>query len=122
MCDFPDLESALTAMARNSRMTTDERYTMHVEHVNQQERDLLECLLRIDQREALDERANGLCQRLIEAGLVDPTLDGLRLTRAGIERCQSLQHHLACDREAARALATRDMAHAMTSSEDSHAE
>jgi hypothetical protein len=83
---------------------------MDVDPVNQQEIDLLECLIRIDQRETLDERATGLTERLIEAGLVDDNEGGLRLTFAGISRCQSLQHHMASDREAAKILAARGIA------------
>ena len=99
-------------------MKDTDRYGIHVDHVNQQETDLLECLMRIDQRVALDERAQGLCERLVEAGLVDSTEHGLRLTFAGIERCQSLQHHMASDREAAKVLATRGIALAVASEAD----
>ena len=91
------------------------RYGMPVDHVNQQEIDLLECLLRIDQREALDCRAVSLCERLVDAGLVDRTERGLRLTAAGIARCQSLQHHMASDREAAKVLVARGIALAVAS-------
>ena len=86
------------------------RYAIPVASVSQDEIDLLECLLKIDQRDGLDPRAEELCSRLIEAGWVDHTERGLRLTAAGIERCQSLQHHMACDREAAKVLAARGIA------------
>ena len=94
------------------------RYGGPVDHVNQQEIDLLECLLRIDQREALDPRSVSLCERLVEAGLVDRTDNGLRLTPAGIARGQSLQHHMASDREAAKVLAARGIALAVASGVD----
>jgi hypothetical protein len=94
---------------------------MSVDQVNQQEIDLLECLLRIDQRVPLDQRAEGLRDRLIEAGLVDDTEHGLRLTFAGIERCQSLQHHMASDREAAKVLAARGIALAVTAGDGQNA-
>lgn len=47
--------------------------------------------------------------RMIEAGLVDRRERGLRLTLAGIERSQSLQHRISSDREAAKVLEARDM-------------
>lgn len=81
--------------------------TTVVDRIQQDELDLLECLTRIDQREPLDPRAEGLCMRMIEAGLVDRTERGLRLTWAGIERSQSLHHRLCSDREAAKVLQAR---------------
>lgn len=75
--------------------------------IRQDELDLLECLTRIDQREPLDPRAHDLCMCMIEAGLVDRTERGLRLTLAGIERSQSLHHRLCSDREAAKVLEAR---------------
>ena len=94
------------------------RYSMHVDAMHQDEIDLLECLLRIDMREALDPRAGHMRTRLIDAGLVDETERGLRLTLAGIERTQSLQHRLASDREAAKVLAARGIALALLPSLD----
>ena len=87
--------------ARNSTATVD--------RIPQYELDLLDCLTRIDQREPLAPRADNLCMRMIEAGLVDRTERGLRLTLAGIERSQSLQHRISSDREAAKVLEARDM-------------
>ena len=46
---------------------------------------------------------------MIEAGLVDRRERGLRLTLAGIERSQSLQHRISSDREVAKVLEARDM-------------
>ena len=77
---------------------------------DQQQIDLLECLIRIDRGETLDGRAGALRDRMIEAGLVDEVDGALRLTTAGIERCRSLQHRLASDREAAKVLAERGIA------------
>jgi hypothetical protein len=86
------------------------RYSIEVVAADQQQLDLLECLMRIDRGEDLDGRAAALGARLVEAGLVDD-LDGtLRLTPAGIERCRSLQYRMASDREAARVLADRGIA------------
>lgn len=91
----------------------DGRYSIDVVAADQQQIDLLECLVRIDRGEALDGRAAGLRDRLIEAGLVDGMDGMLRLTPAGIERCRSLQHRIASDREAAKVLADRGIALAM---------
>ena len=84
-----------------------ERYSMDVGRIGQQELDLLECLLRVDLGQALDPRAESMLDRLIEAGLVDTSSDRTTLTFAGIERCQSLQHRIAGDKEAAKVLADR---------------
>lgn len=89
-------------------MADQPRYsTACVDRIRQDELDLLECLTRIDQREPLDRRADDLCMRMIEAGLVERTERGLRLTWAGIERSQSLHHRLCSDREAAKVLEAR---------------
>jgi hypothetical protein len=85
------------------------RYSMNVGNIGQQEIDLLECLVRIDTGHALDPRSDEMLERLVEAGLVDRSDDGIRLTLAGIERCQSLQHRVAGDKEAAKVLAARDL-------------
>ena len=85
------------------------RYSMRVGNIGQQEIDLLECLVRIDTGQPLDPRSDGMVERLVEAGLVDRSDDGMRLTLAGIERCQSLQHRVAGDKEAARVLAARGL-------------
>jgi hypothetical protein len=85
----------------------DDRYSMKIGNIGQQEIDLLECLLRIDLGQALDARAADMCRRLIEAGLVQDSDDGLVLTPAGIERCRSLKHRVAGDKEAARVIADR---------------
>jgi hypothetical protein len=86
------------------------RYSIEVVAADQQQLDLLECLMRIDRGEALDGRAAALRARLVEAGLVDDVDGTLRLTPAGIERCRSLQYRMASDREAARVLADRGIA------------
>lgn len=89
---------------------TDDRYSMQIRNIGQQEIDLLECLLRIDMGQALDARAADMRLRLIEAGLVQESDNGLVLTPGGIERCKSLQHRVAGDREAAKAIAARGIA------------
>ena len=80
---------------------------MDVGQISQQKLDLLECLLRIDMGLALDSRADAMLGRLIESGLVDRSAEETTLTTAGIERCQSLQHRIAGDKEAAKVLAAR---------------
>jgi hypothetical protein len=89
---------------------TDDRYSMKIRNMGQQEIDLLECLLRIDMGQALDARAEDMRLRLIDAGLVQESGNGLALTPGGIERCKSLQHRAAGDREAAKAIAARGIA------------
>ena len=88
-------------------MVDDERYSMEVGLISQQKLDLLECLLRIDMRLELDPRADAMLGRLIESGLVETSGEGTTLTLAGIERCQSLQHRVAGDKEMAKVLAAR---------------
>ena len=80
---------------------------MEVGLISQQKLDLLECLLRIDMRLELDPRADAMLGRLIESGLVETSGEGTTLTLAGIERCQSLQHRVAGDKEMAKVLAAR---------------
>ena len=87
----------------------DDRYSMKIGDIGQQEIDLLECLLPIDTGQALDARAADMRLRLVEAGLVQESDHGLALTPGGIERCKSLQHRVAGDREAAKALAARGL-------------
>lgn len=88
-------------------MADEARYSMEVGDISQQKLDLLECLLRIDRNLALDSRADAMLERLIESGLVDRSGEETKLTLAGIERCQSLQHRVAGDKEAAKVLAAR---------------
>ena len=88
-------------------MPDKERYSMDVGRIGQQELDLLECLLRVDLGHDLDPRARAMLERLIEAGLVDTSAGETTLTFAGIERCQSLQHRVAGDKEATKVLADR---------------
>ena len=89
-------------------MVDKERYSIAVEAADQQQIDLLECLVRIDRGEPLDRRASGLKNRLVKGGLVDEVDGMLRLTSAGIERCRSLQFRVASDREAAKVRTERD--------------
>lgn len=100
-------------------MDDEARYSTDVVAADQQQIDLLECLIRIDRGEPLDGRAAGLKDRLVEAGLVDETHGALRLTPAGIERCRSLQYRIASDREAAKVLVEREVAIAIEQGADS---
>ncbi|GAB3366292.1 hypothetical protein GCM10027431_08040 [Lysobacter rhizosphaerae] len=88
-------------------MTERDRFSRSIHNIDSQDLDLLECLLRIDQHRPLDVRANGLLDRLVEGGLVDRENGDLSLTPAGVERCRSLQHRVASDKEAAKVLAAR---------------
>ena len=98
---------ALAWPALGMQMVEEKRYGIDVVAADQQQIDLLECLLRIDRGEALDARAADLKDRLVEAGLVDENDGLLYLTPAGIDRCRSLQHRMASDREAAKVVARR---------------
>ena len=80
---------------------------MQVLPAGRDEYDLLDCMLRIDREERLDPRADGLCGRLVAAGLVDDDEGRFSLTSGGIERTQSLQHWIAADRAAEVVLAAR---------------
>ena len=91
-------------------MTKRDRFSRSIHHIGSQDLDLLECLLRIDLQQPLDEQAGELIDRLIEGGLVDRENGDLRLTSAGVERCRSLQHRVASDKEAAKVLAARGIA------------
>ena len=90
-----------------------ERYAGPVGDIGADDLDLLECLLRIDLHEALDDRAHGLTARIIDAGLADRDAAGLSLTHAGVQRCKSLQHRLASDQEALRVLQDRGLPRAV---------
>jgi hypothetical protein len=85
------------------------RYTGRVVDIGADDLDLLECLLRIDLGQALDARAQNLLTRIIDAGLADRSEAALSLTNAGVQRCKSLQHRIAADREAARVLEARGL-------------
>lgn len=80
---------------------------MLIGDMGQEEKDLFECLLRINSDQPLDDRADALLGRLVRAGLVDSEDGRLTLTAAGIRRCQSLQQRAYGDEEAARVLAHR---------------
>ena len=94
-------------------MADSERYSAAVESISRDQLDIFECLIRIDRREPLDGRAGALLERLIDGGLVDRSGTTLSLTAAGVERCRSLQHRLASDKEAARVLVERGLAEAI---------
>jgi len=94
-------------------MADSERYSAAVESISRDQLDIFECLLRIDRGEPLDGGAGALLERLIDGGLVDRADTMLSLTPAGVERCRSLQHRIASDKEAARVLAERGLAEAI---------
>jgi hypothetical protein len=85
------------------------RYSGNVGHMGSDDVDLLECLLRIDLHQAMDDRAHGLIDRIVDAGLANRQDDGLSLTHAGVQRCKSLQHRVASDEEAVRLLQQRGL-------------
>lgn len=85
------------------------RYAGMVGHMGGDDIDLLECLLRIDLHEPMDDRAHGLVDRIVDAGLADRQADSLSLTHAGVQRCKSLQHRVASDQEALRLLQQRGL-------------
>lgn len=83
------------------------RYSMPIRGMGSQSADLLECLLRIDREEPLDERSEGLMERLLAGGLLERRNGRLVLTSAGIERCRSLQLRASSDKEAVKILRGR---------------
>ncbi len=58
---------------------------------------LLDVLSRIDQGIELVQGDTAIRQRMVESGLIEDDVNGLRLTAAGIEMCKSLQHRVAAD-------------------------
>lgn len=89
------------------------RYAGVVGHMDGDDIDLLECLLRIDLHEPVDDRAHGLIDRIVDAGLADRQADELSLTHAGVQRCKSLQHRAASDQEAVHLLKQRGLPEAL---------
>jgi len=90
-------------------VTDSKRFSRKIGGMQAQDVDLLECLVRIDRGQALDAMAGDLLERLIDGGLVNRTGRELSLTAAGVQRCQSLQHRVASDKEADRILAERGL-------------
>ncbi|UHQ19075.1 hypothetical protein LVB87_12915 [Lysobacter sp. KIS68-7] len=87
------------------------RFSIDIQPIDPQELDLLECLVRIDQGATLDMRAESLLERLVDAGMVDRSEDGvLALTRAGVDRCRSIHMRVASDAEATKVLEDRGIA------------
>jgi hypothetical protein len=68
---------------------------------------LPEILQRIDQAMPLKSGDTEIHERLIESGLAEVVGDQAQLTPAGVEMCKSLQHRLAADAQAAKALEAR---------------
>lgn len=73
---------------------------------------LLEVLKKVDQGVELGPSDSELRQRLVDSALATDEFERLRLTLAGIELCQSLQHRVAADVQAARILERREQAEA----------
>lgn len=73
---------------------------------------LLEVLKKVDQGVELSASDSELRQRLVDSALATDESDRLRLTLAGIELCQSLQHRVAADVQAARIRERREQAEA----------
>jgi hypothetical protein len=75
---------------------------------------LLDVLNRIDQGVELVQGDTAIRQRMVESGLIEDDVDGLRLTAAGIELCKSLQHRVAADAQVQKVLQQRAAAEAAT--------
>lgn len=68
---------------------------------------LLDVLNRIDQGIELVQGDTAIRQRMVESGLIEDDVEGLRLTAAGIEMCKSLQHRVAADAQVEKILQKR---------------
>lgn len=68
---------------------------------------LLDVLHRIDQGIELVQGDGAIRERMVEDGLIEDDVDGLRLTTAGIEMCKSLQHRVAADTQVEKVLKQR---------------
>ncbi|MGV8922557.1 MAG: hypothetical protein ACOH1L_04285 [Thermomonas sp.] len=68
---------------------------------------LLDVLKRIDQGVELVHGDTAIRLRMVESGLIDDDVDGLRLTTAGIELCKSLQHRVAADAQVEKIMQKR---------------
>ena len=96
---------------RPDSVVSRKRFSIDILPIDPQELDLLERLVRIDQGSTLDMRAEPLLERLVDAGLVDRSEDGaLALTRAGVDRCRSIQMRVTSDAEATKVLEDRGIA------------
>ena len=80
---------------------------------------LLDVLHRIDQQVELTHGDSEIRQRMVESGLIEDDEHGLRLTRAGIELCKSLQHRVAADAQVEKVLQERAAAEASAGAEPS---
>lgn len=81
---------------------------MTVDRMSLEELSLLELLTKIGHTEVLSPASYALRDSLLASGLIEHSEDGgVVLTPAGVERCRSLQHRQASDREAARVLAAK---------------
>ena len=68
---------------------------------------LLDVLKRIDQHLELTHGDTEIRKRLVDGGLIEDDEEGVRLTRAGIELCKSLQHRVAVDTQVEKVLKER---------------
>lgn len=75
---------------------------------------LLEVLHSIDRGIALTDAQSQVRQRMAESALVAEDADGIKLTRAGIELCKSLQHRVAAYEQAEKLRQQRADAEAST--------
>lgn len=75
---------------------------------------LLDVLKRIDQGIELVHGDTAIRQRMVEDGLIEDDVDGLRLTTAGIELCKSLQHRVAADAQVEKILEKRAVSETAT--------
>lgn len=75
---------------------------------------LLDVLNRIDQGVELVQGDTAIRQRMVESGLIEDDVDGLRLTTAGIELCKSLQHRVAADAQVEKIMQKRAVSEAET--------
>lgn len=80
---------------------------------------LLDVLKRIDQHLELTHGDTEIRQRLVDGGLIEDDEEGVRLTRAGIELCKSLQHRVAVDAQAEKVLKERAEAEAAAADQGS---
>ncbi|MEO5961961.1 MAG: hypothetical protein ABIO75_04955 [Thermomonas sp.] len=85
-----------------------------MEEISLEDLALLDVLNRIDQGVELVQGDTAIRQRMVESGLIDDDVDGLRLTTAGIELCKSLQHRVAADAQAEKILQKRAVSETAT--------
>ena len=85
-----------------------------MEEISLEDLALLDVLKRIDQGVELVHGDTAIRERMVEGGLIDDDVDGLRLTTAGIELCKSLQHRVAADAQVEKILQKRAVSETAT--------